>query len=216
MSQKKKNASCIEVEMLSALIDGELTDELRSMVANHVDRCAKCREALRDVEQIRSGLTELAAINQPADLWPQIERQRKLEMGVPIIERLRRWWFVPIAAASCAAAIALLLWIGSAADDQDQAEEQDAIEAIQSVNKARLAYREAIVALERALAGRIDDFEPAVRETIEQSLADIDQAIERCQNAVGENPDNPEAHLAVLAAYQRKVDLLSELVLGAL
>jgi hypothetical protein len=58
---------------LSAYFDGELADELRAVVAEHLQTCAECTAALARIRSISLLAKKLPAPAQ-GDLWPGIER----------------------------------------------------------------------------------------------------------------------------------------------
>ncbi len=65
---KRLPGFCAEEEMLSAFLDGELTDGEVALVAGHLDGCAECRVAFSRLKAVRSALRELPDLLPPPDL----------------------------------------------------------------------------------------------------------------------------------------------------
>src|SRR5262245_49726802 len=62
-------------ESLSDYLDGELTAEDRREVALHLETCAECAQAARELEQVIERARTLSDLTPPRDLWPTIEAQ---------------------------------------------------------------------------------------------------------------------------------------------
>ena len=90
------------------------------------------------------------------------------------------------------------------------------LSALQAVQQAELEYRGAIAELQKALKQTRVDWSPEVQKTITQGLSEIDRVVEKCKSAAASDPADLAKHKAVLAAYQYKVDLLTELVAQSL
>lgn len=63
-------------ELLSALVDGELTAAEAERVLGHVDDCARCSEELDVLERSRSALRALPELEPPPDLIEGLVRRR--------------------------------------------------------------------------------------------------------------------------------------------
>ena len=56
------NQNCDQFEpMVSAMIDGELSNEEQLLLGNHLERCESCRELTRDFESVNVAVDSLAA-----------------------------------------------------------------------------------------------------------------------------------------------------------
>lgn len=66
--------NCDEVKnLMSAYFDGELSDEVREQVQQHVEGCADCRKELDGFSRL-SQLASSATVSPPsAELWKRIE-----------------------------------------------------------------------------------------------------------------------------------------------
>lgn len=98
-----------QAELLSAMLDGELSEAEAGWVASHLDGCGQCRSELEDLASARAAVRGLPMLDLPDDIGP----------GEPRVTRL---WprGVAVAAMSVAAAavvaIGALGMIGMAAD----------------------------------------------------------------------------------------------------
>ena len=65
-----------------------------------------------------------------------------------------------------------------------------------------------------AFASQKEHLAPQAFETIQKGLAEIEQVVEPCRQAIRANPASLEPRRVMLAAYQQKVDLLTEVLSG--
>ena len=90
------------------------------------------------------------------------------------------------------------------------------VTALQAVAKAETEYRTAIDSLEGALDTSQGDWDHKTRQIVEQGLAEMNDTIEKCRAAMKNNQNDLQAQEAMLAAYQYKVDFLTDLVAESL
>ncbi|HOX46692.1 MAG TPA: zf-HC2 domain-containing protein [Myxococcota bacterium] len=208
-------------EELSALLDGDLEPARAAELAAHLDRCPACCQIAAELGAVRGGLRALgdadrAEAAQARDLWADIRRERRREVRAERGEGQawwRRYWLAPAGALLGAAAAALVLWLVFVPGPQTG---RAPVEALTAVLDAERTYQLAIAGLEGSLAQPQAGYDSETQRTIRQGLADIDTVIERCREALRASPDDLGAHRAMLAAYQHKVDFLSDLVGEAL
>ncbi|MCP4678835.1 MAG: zf-HC2 domain-containing protein [Deltaproteobacteria bacterium] len=208
MSELKTD--CFVDETLSAYLDGDVEEARREEILAHLNDCADCRRAMNDLTELSTGLGALGVEQPSPATWSEIERRytssaRSIWGGGRLF-----YWLVPTAMAA-AAVLALMLGPWDA-EQPSQKPVADPIAALEGVQRAEIVYREAIDALETVVAAEKNGFEPQTIRVVERSLAEIEVALERCREAISEDPKNLEARRALLAAYQQKVDLLTELV----
>lgn len=91
-------------ELLSAFLDGEVTEDERNQVADHLTTCASCESDLEDLNAARTALRSLLVMEMPSGLIPSGEESAEV-LTLP-----RR---PPVWIAAAAAAI-LALFIGIA------------------------------------------------------------------------------------------------------
>jgi hypothetical protein len=202
-------------EELSALLDGDLEPARAAELRAHAADCPACCRVTAELRAVRGGLQELGgadlgAAAQERDLWADIRRAHRREVNPGF---WRRYWLAPAGALVGAAAAALLVWLLVLPGARPGA---PPVEALAAVLDAERTYQQAIAGLEGALTERPDGYDSQAQRTIQQGLADIDTVIARCREALRAAPEDLGAHRAMLAAYQHKVDFLSELVGEAL
>ena len=97
---------CDDLEPLhSAWVDGELNGHERARLGAHLQRCARCRNAITELRVTQSMLRSLPARNLPVDVTPDSE-------GSPAV-RTGSWRRA--LARSTAAAVFLVAGLGAAA-----------------------------------------------------------------------------------------------------
>lgn len=214
MNDKEKTMACPTDEELSALLDGDLEAGRRAEVDAHLEACAACREARDGLSSMLADLSSLADEEPGRDLWPAIQRAHEHEAGKAggLAGWFRRFWSLPAMAAAGAAAALLIVWMVGGMGGPGPAPTGKPLKALAAVQSAEQTYVDAVAALERELVTDKQNFSPEVQATIEQGLADIDKTLDRCRQALRAAPEDLGAHQAMLAAYQHKVDFLTELL----
>jgi anti-sigma factor RsiW len=91
-------------ELLSALLDGELSEQERTQATEHLVTCSACRDELDGLHSARTAVRSLPLLELPAGLRPAEE---ELGTVLPITRR------PPVWVAAAAAAI-LALFVGMA------------------------------------------------------------------------------------------------------
>ena len=64
-------------EMLSALLDGELTQEEAATATEHLATCAECRAERDHLAEARQAVRDLPVLDLPPPLWVQLMRSRR-------------------------------------------------------------------------------------------------------------------------------------------
>jgi anti-sigma factor RsiW len=111
----------VEREILSALIDGELTADERRMVHEHLQECAACRETVEEFTQIHGLVGELPRLVAPESFVTEVvERPRRRPAPTRIasaaLSGRRRW--VALGAAATVLGISLAgLFVSPPADE---------------------------------------------------------------------------------------------------
>jgi anti-sigma factor RsiW len=76
--------NCLEVqELLSAYYDGELADDRRSSVDEHLTRCSECARELAGFEKLAAMANTLGTPVPPEHIWSQLEQQLDNESTDP-------------------------------------------------------------------------------------------------------------------------------------
>lgn len=210
---EKSTIHCVTDDILSAHLDGDLAPARDDEVRRHLETCDACREACDDLRTLRDDLAAFGTTAPSPEVWSRIVQAGAVTS--PRIGRVRRTaWVAAATAAAAAAAVLALILIPEAPDStpKEAPARPDPIAALVDVQRAESAYREAIDALEGAVRTETPRFEPQTMAIVNQSLEEVEAAIDRSREAVRRDPGNVEAVRTLLAAYQEKVDLLSELL----
>lgn len=99
-------------DLLSALLDGELTPEEATAVRTHVESCDACAEELEAVRDARRMLRELPAVDPPATFVDDLLAAGAADDGVVTLASRRRRNRLPLlagVAAAAAAAVAVVV-----------------------------------------------------------------------------------------------------------
>lgn len=110
-----------EIE-ISALLDGESTDEAMLPALDHLVACARCRDFYQRARQLEGAVATLRtplAGAPPPELWQEIERAS----GLAPRRALPRW---PARLAQVAAAVLLVFGLWAAAGAPDRRNEKSA------------------------------------------------------------------------------------------
>ena len=197
--------NCTPEWMLSAHLDGDLQTDEAQRVEAHLADCDSCRVVHQQLSTLRADLSSLADVEPTHDLWPEISIRHNSEERRPWLR-----WIWPALAATAAAAMLIFVVLPREGPETTPAK---IVQAYASVVAAEHTYTDSITALENAVGDRtVATLSPKARTAIEQGLAQIDETILLCRTELEGAPHDIGAHRALLAAYQRKVDLLTELV----
>lgn len=101
----------VEREILSALIDGELSPDERRMVHEHLQSCAACRETVEEFTQIHGMVGELPRLVAPASFVTDVverpvRRPVARQVATVALRGHRRWVAVGIAATAIGISLA--------------------------------------------------------------------------------------------------------------
>jgi tetratricopeptide (TPR) repeat protein len=202
------NDKHIAAEELSAYIDGDLEEPRSQEIQSHLERCQECGRTADELRMLRSELSGLADAEPRRDLWPAVLKARARP---PAVSWWRRFWMVPAAAViGAAAALLVVLVLGRPVEDAKKP--AGPLTALETVARAEVEYKNAIEALQAAAKTSQPEWSPETKAAVEQGLAQMDAAIEKCRAALRQNQTDPEAQEALLTAYQYKVDFLTDLV----
>jgi anti-sigma factor RsiW len=90
-------------DLLSALLDGELTPEEIRTVSDHLDVCAACRTELAAATAVRTALRSLPVLDPPPGLLPGISSAPRRRFVQPV------WGWAGAGAAALALSMGLVL-----------------------------------------------------------------------------------------------------------
>ncbi len=207
----KSNNGHPSSEKLSAFLDGDLGRREVRAVAEHLENCPACRAQLDEFEGMKNRLAALGAEEAPESLWWKVRAAVNEKVAGRRAAGRRRWPGYLAAFATTAAGLCWIafVWLRPPAPEEPATPEV----ALRAVQDAEVQYMKAIDSLSAALDKRQQEQTPEVQRALAENLAAIDRAIGDFRKLLRDRPDDLESQRAMLALYQRKVDLLTDIVL---
>jgi len=184
--------------------------------AAHVDACPRCRVLVADLEAIQAAATQLveAEVEPPARVWTAIRAQLKSE-GI-----IRSWrWQEQLAEmlqvlprpALAGAYVAFLVVAAVLASFEVRTRREQL--AVPSLAQTTLASAQTqLTTVEQHTIRAMHQHNPAVRVSLQDNLAIVDNFIDLCEKSVREQPQNELAREYLYGAYQQKAELLATLM----
>jgi anti-sigma-K factor RskA len=211
--------------LLDDYVTGELTDDARAPVADHVAVCEICSAEVESLKGILARAADLPkSIDPPADAWSNIRTAILREENAAASHSAvvsRRWWRRPlILAAAAAAVVAVLSSTITVAYMNSRAPSREASTLPErqgdSTTPATLAaftveennYLRTAAALQDLLDQQETALAPETVAQLKASLRTIDEAILEARNALARDPNNKLLIEMLSANYKQKVDLL--------
>jgi hypothetical protein len=178
----------------------------------HLKTCSYCREQ----EQLDNRLMNLSrSLREPVQspgLWERIEHTLTAEeqqRSKPIILGYRRSfaWYAAAAVLIIAVALGIYSWFFQKKHEPGLLTEA----ALKKVESKEQEYIKAIEELEKQALPRMANMNIELMLLYRDRLETIDDQIERCREALSENPANTHIRRYMLAALQDKKETLMEL-----
>ncbi len=203
-------------------VTGELTEDARAPVAEHIAGCELCSAEVESIKDILARASALPkAIDPPADAWSNV--RQAIERDAVVLRRApsARIWWRPLTAA---AAVLVVAAVSSSATylyvtrDRGQAAASPNSTATRSTGEtpASLAaftveennYLRTASILQELLDSQQHQLAPETVAQLKASLRTIDEAILEARNALARDPANRVLIEMLSASYRQKVDLL--------
>ena len=220
---------CTDIlEEVSSWVDGELDPSRAEAVEKHLKSCPLCAAFHKDLHSIRAGVEGLEPLDPPEHLWTNLRFQLEAE-GLIRSKPKESFWaaLLPkrlpdLKPAWSGAILALFLGIGSllvydlttrspvVPVPAVSTSHQEAV--LEELRKAEANYRAAIEALSASSREKLESLDPVLAQVFHDNLATMDYYLHECKEAVKNSPENPLAHRYLLAAYQKKVELMQTIV----
>ena len=215
-------------EDVSLWMDGELDPSQAEMVGKHIKSCAECAAFYQDLRSIREGVERLELFDPPEHIWTSLRLQLSDEGLIRSKPRGTFWAaFLPkhfpnLKPAWSGAILALFLGVGSllvydlttrspvVPDPMVVTSHQE--DLTEELRKAEANYRAAIEALSASSRKKLEGLDPVLAQVFHDNLATMDYYLNECKRAVENSPQNPLAHRYLLAAYQKKVELMQTIL----
>ena len=206
--------------LLDDYVTGELPEDARRPVAEHVAVCAMCAEEVKSLERVLARAADLPkSIDPPPEAWQNIKAAiERDEASVAAAPRQRFASRHPVVFALAASiVVAILSSAGTVAYLHSRASTGQAVandrEQATPANFAAFTIEENnYLRTAGALQDILDQQESALApETVAQlraSLRTIDEAILEARNALARDPANKVLIEMLSSNYRQKVDLL--------
>jgi negative regulator of sigma E activity len=217
------------IEKLSDYVDGDLPEDEVAQLESALDADPDLRTILEEVRAVKRTAAGLPVREPEADLWPGIMARIEAE-GSPsdlhdlagAREARRR---ISLSIPQFAAAAVILLFVGSASvwialgqrepvSTGEMALTEIAPEAgfvaLPSSERTEPTFDAAILELESQLKLGRERLDPSTVEALERSLATIDRAIARAQEALDADPASVYLNRHLADAKTRKIHVLQQ------
>ncbi|MFL5595487.1 MAG: anti-sigma factor family protein [Gemmatimonadaceae bacterium] len=212
--------------LLDDYVTGELSEDARAPVAEHVAACEICSAEVESLKQVLARAAQLPkSIDPPAEAWSNIRSVilRDEQVGKRRDMRRRLIWRHPFMSAIAAAVVvavlssaATALYLGTRAPSARDVRNAAAADASDTATPATLAaftieennYLRNASILQDLLDQREAALAPETVAQIKASLRTIDEAILEARNALARDPANKMLVEMLSASYKQKVDLL--------
>ena len=217
---------CRDVQYkVSEWVDGDLRGTEISEVERHVKICHDCSQIYDDFRILRVASLSVPVVEPSDTVWLNIQDQlvregisrqkpesgawRKL-LSLSLFPRLN-----PVFGLAVFLMAVILfgstVYIYKTRDFWSVAVSHE-VEAIRRLQDAELHYQKAIQALDEVSKLRIQSLDPKMAQILNDNLATIDYYVNECQDAAHRSPGNPLIQQYLLAAYQKKAELLQSIV----
>lgn len=215
-------------EDVSLWVDGQLDLTGAETVKRHLECCPECAAFHRDLNAIGEGVKGLEPLDPPEHLWTNLRTQLEAE-GLIRSKPKESFWaeifpkrLPDLKPAWSGAILALFLGIGSllvydlttrspvVPVPVVSTSHQEAV--LEELRKAEANYRAAIEALSASSQKKLESLDPVLAQVFHDNLATMDYYLNECKRAVENSPQNPLAQRYLLAAYQKKVELMQTIV----
>jgi anti-sigma factor RsiW len=210
--------------LLDDYITGELTEDARGPVADHIAACEICRAEVEDLKGVLARAAELPkSIDPPAGAWVNIRAAIERDRTAIATEHARseRFWRQPYVLAAAAVLVAVLssggtaLYINSRDHDSGSARATAANVGSETTTATLAAftieentYLRNVAVLQDVLDQQEASLAPETVAQLKSSLRTIDEAILEARNALARDPANKMLIEMLSGTYRQKVDLL--------
>lgn len=206
--------------LLDDYVTGELPEDARAPVADHVAACAMCAEEVRGLERVLARAADLPkAIDPPAHAWDNIkaaierdeaslalESRERLAARHPILIALAA--SIVVAVLSSAGTVAYLNSRASSVQSVANASNQSTPASFAAFTIEENNYLRTAGALQDILDQQESVLSPETVAQLRASLRTIDEAILEARSALARDPANKVLIDMLSANYRQKVDLL--------
>ena len=206
--------------LLDDYVTGELPDDARAPVAEHVAACEICADEVRWLQRVLARAAELPkSIEPPPEAWDNIKSViLRDEASLDSTRRARPivWRHPLVLAVAASIVVAVLSSIGTAAYLHSRETRTQSIANQEAGTPASFAaftieennYLRTVGVLQDILDQQESVLAPETVAQLKASLRTIDEAILEARNALARDPANKVLIDILSASYRQKVDLL--------
>lgn len=208
--------------LLDDYVTGDLSEDARAPVADHIAICAACSAEVESLKRILARASELPkSVEPPVEAWSNIRATIQRDQKAAATGNHRVWqpvWGRPVALAAAAAVVVAVLssamtslYLNSRSNNSGQV--TSAGDTSTSVTLASFTieennYLRTAAALQDLLDQQEASLAPETVAQLKASLRTIDEAILEARNALARDPSNKLLVEMLSANYKQKVDLL--------
>lgn len=196
-----------DVEVLSALVDGDLSARKSARVRAHVESCASCGRALADLETMKRGLGALPE-RGGEDNWSILVN--RLAQPAPPRDLPRRWW-PAVAWRYALPSLALVAMLAGGGAwlrwHKGRGLTADAViaHAESEFHKADEHYRRAVDELRSVAEKERRSWPVPKRAEYDAAQAQLEAAVTRCRQVAESQPADVDAEELLFAAYRKEI-----------
>ena len=211
--------------LLDDYVTGELNEDARAPVEEHVATCAMCTEEVRSLKRVLERAADLPkSIDPPAEAWSNIRTAiLREENAVKSVTRPGREHFwnrrFALVAAAAAVLVAVLsssgtAWYLSTRSPRDVVSREPrtasrwTLAAYTEFTIEENNYLRTVADLQTILDQQESVLAPETVAQLKSSLRTIDEAILEARTALARDPSNKVLIDMVSSGYKQKVDLL--------
>lgn len=211
----------LDIEVLSAYADGELSGDAVAASERHLSECERCRESLRRMRALVAAAAILPReVAPPPEVWSAL--RARVVRGAGRSSRPARWWHNGWLAAAAAvilvAGTAVLTMLTSTAPNAKvmslptNGVSRATSDVERSTSDVVLAvdgnYIATLTELRRTIETQRATLAPSTIRVLEHTIAVCDSAIAEARAALASDPANVALVEILSAQYERKVELL--------
>ena len=196
-------------------LDGALRPGDRARLEDHLKSCPDCRALAADFRAIAAEAKALPAEDPSEEVWPAIRAKVARAHNArpaPAFAHLRLKWAWAAGFLFLGAAIGIVVGLRPWTAGTPALFSPDQSQTVAKLAEAEKHYQLAIQAMTEALAPGRNALDPQTAALFKSDLKVVDAAIASCRAALSREPDNLDARVFLLGAYQKKVEVLGGLI----
>lgn len=211
-------------ENISLQIDEELGLKASLELKQHLKSCSGCRQLRDELQTIRNVSLNPEEFEPSGQIWNRLESQLRAEGLIKPHWNWNFWhrWFptwefdATLKPAMAGALVTLVLvfsgFFAYKLAFHPVVSLNGAEQVLLEVERAETQYAKTIQDLEGISRQRLQIVNPSVARIFQDNLATMDYYLQECKEAVKREPNSGLAQKYLLAAYQKKVELLESIV----